>query len=413
MTTETTGPGPLEASGERRARPEGEHWARLEADRLAEVVRRAVGAAVGATVEVLSCDVAAVPYEIGTVSTCALLRATGHALVDDEPHTWSAFVKVLQSPLAWPYLHVIPEAQREEFIRGFPWRLEIDAHRSSVRSVLPEGLRLPELYDVVEADHLHAALWMEDVRECSAPWTLESFVRAAELLGELAGRRPLGSDVIFGDQDHVRIPGYGLRMYAAGRVTHGARDALRNDAIWHHPAMQAVLEETGETTLRSELLEALDRLPEWFERIEAVPATYVHGDASPQNLLRSEDRPDEFVVIDWGFNSPQAVGFDLGQLLLGLAHAGELDVAGLCATHEAIVPAYCEGLARAGFDATPAEVLTGYVGSMTVRSGFTAMPFESFARPGVEDTPELRRRLGERVALTRYVLELGRSVLDA
>ena len=49
-----------------------------------------------------------------------------------------------------------------------------------------------------------------------------------------------------------------------------------------------------------------------------------HGDASPQNLLVPASEPDTFVVIDWSFHGPLAVGFDLGQLLIGLAHAGRL-----------------------------------------------------------------------------------------
>jgi hypothetical protein len=134
----------------------------------------------------------------------------------------------------------------------------------------------------------------------------------------------------------------------------------------------------------------------------------VHGDASPQNLLIPVQSPQTFVVIDWGFNSPQSVGFDLGQLLLGLAHAGELGVGDLPAIHEAIVPAYCEGLARAGFTASRDEVLLGHVGSMMLRSGFTSLPFDRLGGPA---DPELRRLFGERVRLTRFLLDLTMSTL--
>ena len=65
-------------------------------------------------------------------------------------------------------------------------------------------------------------------------------------------------------------------------------------------------------------------MPAVLDALDALPQCYQHGDASPQNLLVPEGNPDEFVVIDWGFDCPQAVGFDLGQLLVGLAHAGEL-----------------------------------------------------------------------------------------
>ena len=131
---------------------------------------------------------------------------------------------------------------------------------------------------------------------------------------------------IFGDPTYALDAGCALRMYAEGRVVHWAAGAIRNDAIWGHPAMQAVVQDLHEGRLRADLLTAVERLPELFSIAESLPATYVHGDAHPQNLLAQADEPDEFVVIDWGFNCPLAVGFDLGQLLVGLAHAGELDV---------------------------------------------------------------------------------------
>ena len=349
------------------------------------------------------------PYEIGTVSTYALLRARGQALVDGEPRSWSVFVKVLQSAKVWQHLHLIPEEARDFFVRDFPWRLEIDAQRSTLRDVLPRGLRLPVLYDVLEADDLHASMWMEDVALSARPWTARTFEHAADLLGELAGRRPVGSDAVFGDPTYARDAGSALRHYADGRVRHWAGSALRDDAVWEHPAMRGALgdlDELGERGLRDQLHRAFEDMPRLFALVESLPQTHVHGDASPQNLLVPADAPDELVAIDWGFNCPLAVGFDLGQLLIGLAHAGELAVDDLRAHHEVIVPAYGDGLARAGFDATERDILTGYVGSMMLRSGFTALPFEIFEDPDVPDSPELRETLRRRIELTRFILDL-------
>ena len=339
------------------APPSGAEFAQLGPDRLAEVVRQGTRSPAHAVVEVLSCRLETVPYEIGTISTCALLRASGEARIGAETRPWSAFVKVLQSAQAWPLIDMIPAQQREQFLRDFPWRLEIEAHESPLRDVLPDGMRLPQLYTVAEVDDLHAAMWMEDVAPAAVAWDLDRFARAAMLLGELAGRRPVGSPAIFGDPTYALDAGCALRMYAEGRVVHWAAGAIRNDAIWGHPAMQAVVQDLHEGRLRADLLTAVERLPELFSIAESLPATYVHGDASPQNLLAQADEPDEFVVIDWGFNCPLAVGFDLGQLLVGLAHAGELDVNQLAAVHETIVPAYVEGMARANIQARSDDVL--------------------------------------------------------
>jgi hypothetical protein len=395
--------------------PTGAEFAQLDEARLADVVRHAVGAGTDEAVEVVSQGLETVAYEIGTVSTCALLRAFGEARVEDVPRTWSAFVKVLQSARVWPMIHFIPDEHREAFLADFPWRLEIDAQQSPLREILPEGLRLADLYAVDEIDDDHATLWMEDVPLSREPWGTDRFVRAARLLGALAARRPVGSDAVFGDLRYARDPGCALRLYMDGRVHPWAGAALHNDATWSHPAMAAVLDDLGEASptngLRAELCRAHSLVPHLLSVVEALPQTHAHGDASPQNLLVHADRPDEFVAIDWGFNCPLAVGFDIGQLLVGLAHSGELDVEALPSLNDLVVRAYADGLRENGFEANDRDILTGHVVSTMLRSGFTAMPYEAFERPDVEDSPALRARLAERIRLTRFMLDLARATV--
>lgn len=395
--------------------PVGAEHAQLDDARLTEAVRRVVAAAPDADVVVVSRDLVTVAYDIGTVSTGALLRAFGEVTVDGRPQTWSIFVKVLQSARVWPLIGLIPEEQRDQFLADFPWRIEIEAQQSPLRDVLPEGLRLADLYVIDEIDHDHATLWMEDIPLSSTPWDGERFELAGRLLGELAGRRPVGSDAIFGDPRYARDPGCALRLYVDGRVHAWAAGALEDDAIWEHPATAAVLSELGEADpeagLRAHLRHGYALAPELFRVVEALPQAYAHGDASPQNLLVHADRPDEFVVIDWGFNCPLAVGFDLGQLLVGLAHSGDVQTCDLPALQELVVPAYTEGLRSTGFVATDHEVLVGHVVSTMLRSGFTAMPYEDFEQPDVADSPALRARLVERVRLTRYLIDLVRETV--
>ncbi|MEV6158959.1 hypothetical protein AB0L53_52390 [Nonomuraea sp. NPDC052129] len=72
--------------------------------------------------------------------------------------------------------------------------------------------------------------------------------------------------------------------------------------------------------------EALAQFP-W--RAKRLPHTLVHGDAGPMNLLVPADGSAQFVAVDWSWPHPAAVGFDLGRLLVGRAHTGELDPADL------------------------------------------------------------------------------------
>ncbi|HEY7045524.1 MAG TPA: hypothetical protein VH419_17770, partial [Nocardioidaceae bacterium] len=231
--TVTTGAGRIDVVA-------GAEYAQLGEATLSEVARRVLAVD---DLHRATAVLQPVSYDIGTVSTCALLRAVGRATVGGRTARWSAFVKVLQSPLAWELLHVIPDHLRDRFVREFPWRLEIDALRSPVRSVLPDCLRMPELYAVHEPDDLHAALWMEDVDERTGPWSLDTFARAARLLGELAGRRPVGSEAAFGDPLVRLQPGFGLRMYAESRVKHESAQVFASDATWADPVLVAALDD--------------------------------------------------------------------------------------------------------------------------------------------------------------------------
>jgi len=385
--------------------PEELGLARPEPDRLRHIVAAAVEADPQAVRAVTEVAVEKVDYEIGTPMTHALLRCRGTAILDGDVHTsWSAFVKVLQSPWEWEHINRIPPEFRVDFAENVPWRIELDAYRPAFGAVLPDGMRQPRLYGLVEIDDRHVAMWVENIEPSLEPWDLARFARAAELLGRLAARRPIGTRAVLAPSLKVEIPGFTLRYYVGGRVGMGALPVIADDSLWTHPTVRAAVGATGEQALRGDLLEAASRLDGWLDRLDSLPQTYCHGDASPQNLLVPVAEPDTFAVIDWSFNSPLAVGFDLGQLLIGLAHAGELDDETLPSVVAAILPAYTRGMVAEGFPATPTEIWTGFVLSLAARSMFTALPLESLDRhPSSEQTGYWV----ERIRLTRFLLDLS------
>ena len=114
-----------------------------------------------------------------------------------------------------------------------------------------------------------------------------------------------------------------------------------------------------------------------------------HGDASPQNLLLPAGEPGTIASIDWGFGTLLPVGFDLGQLLVGLAHADRQRPVPAAGHRRRDLPAYLDGLAREGYHADPAQV-TGRLGlgSLAARSALCAIPVELLARRS--DRPALR-----------------------
>lgn len=265
----------------------------------------------------------------------ALTTAAVYRVVDERR---SVFVKILQSPRHAPQLTGIPADLREWLVRDFPWRVEADFLLSGFE--LPPGMRLPGVVRIDELGDDRVALWLEDVVCADAEWDAPRFARAAQLLGRWAGRRFGGA------------PGPALRMLTEAR--------LNRDAFLH---------------LESDDLRALAaRVPELLDRLDALPQAIGHGDACPQNLLVPRDEPDSFVVIDVGWQCPFPIGFDLGQLLVGLADVGVVPVPALPALHTLLIDAYLDGLRAEGRAVSRAEVAFGCDASVAIRSAFHTGP---------------------------------------
>ncbi|MFF1820964.1 phosphotransferase [Kribbella sp. NPDC058245] len=373
----------------------------LTADELTELGRTVAGVP---TARIEDVRVEVVDYPIGTPSTEGLYRVFGTA----DGATWSCFVKKLQSARHWAHMAMVPEAFREAFVQNLPWELEIAVHRSGVASLLPDGMRLPKLYRVDLYDDDRGTLWMENVTPEPGPWPISRFERAAYLLGRLSARRQTHLVEPLLPRGNVSTPGIALRYYTGGRVMMNAVPAIADPETWKHPMLAAAVSNLGDHTLREDLLALSARLPAVLDALDALPQCYQHGDASPQNLLVPQGSPDEFVVIDWGFDCPQAVGFDLGQLLIGLAHAGELSPEAVPAVHKVILKAFLAGIAEEGLEVSEEQVLYGYLGSLCARATFTALPLEEITKPTDPVTQEL---FEQRVRLTRVLVDLVSTVV--
>ncbi len=175
--------------------------------------------------------------------------------------------------------------------------------------------------------------------------------------------------------------------------------------------MQAALDRAADPALPSELLSLGAQLPRILDMLEALPKTYAHGDASPQNLLLPANEPDAVVVIDWGFGTLLPVGFDLGQLLVGLASAGQSDPLELAAIDAEIFPAYLDGLAAEDYKVAPTQVRAGYAGGLAARSALCALPFEQLADP--DPGGEIEALMTTRLRLTRVLVDMAREVCQA
>lgn len=325
-----------------------------------------------------------VDYPFGSPATGALLRVRG---ADDSGRSWSLFVKVLQHVRHWPELAALPPQYRREFSDSFPWRQELELWDAAVVATLPQGLRAPVLHRLVELPDERLALWMEDVTVDPTPWGLDRFARAARLLGRWNARSAsAGVLAACGLPD-----GFGLRMYAERAVPMRGLAILGDDGLWSHPWLR----EHGDLRARLRTLGA--QIPTWLDRLDALPQAVPHGDASPQNLLPEPD--GGFVIIDLSFRSPHAVGFDLGQLVVGLVHADVLPAAALPDLTAVVEPAYVAGLADEGLTGLDAVVHEAFTITSMIRSGFDGLRLDLLASSAPRDLAAF----DQRVALSRFL----------
>ena len=250
---------------------------------------------------------------------------------------------------------------------------------------------MPRALAVFDLDELSSAVWLEEVPLREWPWDIERFTRAAYLLGRLAGSERVAPLAQIDDHQWTVLD------YLHGRFDHQVVPMLRDDELWAHPLLAKAFGDG----LRGRMCDVLDQVPAWLEELADAPHVVGHGDACPNNLLGAE-RPDAFVLIDFGFWKPLPLGFDLGQLLLGDVQIGRRPADDLAAVDARIVPAYVEGLTDEGYAAEPEQVLRLHALQMAVFIGLSSMPFEHLGDP---QSPALEQLAATRAAITTYCLE--------
>lgn len=336
-------------------------------------------------------------YNFASPATHRLLHVT---VTEADGTTVPLFCKVLHHLRHWPTLALMPPPVADTFLRLFPWREELSMWSEPFASGVPSGLRTPRLGEVIDLGDDRLAVWMEDVATTSTPWDLGRFALAAHLLGQLAGQ--LSSPEALASNGYET--GYGLRMYVDNYLKQRALGCLHDDDLWARPVVRDHLD------VRRELIALGATVDKLRARLDALPQSLPHGDASPQNILVPPDPAAPMVLIDLGFYTPHAMGFDLSQLLIGLVHAGELPPSALPKIDRVIVPAFCEGLHRSGIAtarrSTTAQVDEAHALTLLLRSGFDAPVFASMQGPGAEAAIE------SRFEVARFILQRSRPFLD-
>jgi hypothetical protein len=353
-----------------------------------------VSTAVGRPVRLGEWRVTALPVSSGAISTESVLQVHGTAFAGDAQLPWSVLVKVLRSPRHWPGIVVVPEPFRRALSESYRWQVEAQALTTHLPGIMPPGMRTPRVYRLDDLGDDRLAIWMEWVNVATTPWDTARFRRAARLLGRLAARRT-GSALTMEPTADLRS---GLRELAAGPL------AMRYIPMLSDRSVCPLLSPYVDGRLRGDLLALSEQIPAMLDRLEQLPQAIGHGDACPQNLLIPADAPETVVAIDLSWQHPEAIGFDLGQLMIGLAHTGDLTSDELPALHDEVLSAFVDGLRAEHCYVDIDDVRYGFDVSMVIRSAFMSLPWDQLHD---QRGPEFASHLAQRVALTRYLADVG------
>ncbi|MGY1634448.1 hypothetical protein ACI784_22340 [Geodermatophilus sp. SYSU D01186] len=363
----------------------------LAVDTLRDALRRWTGRP-GLAVDAVAC--APIAHRISAPTTRALTRVLVAASDGGERLELRLVTKELQAA-RYGLPPQMPDDARAHLDAFIPWRLEADVLTSDLATLVPPGLRLPDVVAVHEQDGDRLTLWLEDADPLDTPWTAADTTRAATALGRLAARRvgtataPLpGGDFLTGYRDEQ------LGAWAV--------PWLLDDATWAHPLFR--LPEVA--ALRSEICALARRVVDVHARLAPLPLLPAHGDATPMNLLRPRSRPGEFVLVDWGMTGPAPAGYDLLPLVFGRAESGVGPPDEVPALLDRAVPAYCQGLGDEGVEVPLADLAAGVLTAALLRYPCTTMPLTLTMEPVTDAVVERAR---ERAAFVRMVLDLQPS----
>lgn len=323
-------------------------------------------------------------HRVENMTTASLERASG-TLPDGSGA--SVVVKVLQPASAHPAFASIPAEHHEQVLRDLDWFDEPRAYRSGLAASMPTGLRMPVVHAVDEEPE-HIALWLEDVADVT-PWDLDRYRRSAAALGRLGARWP-------GDSATSAL-GMGHRDISAmffGKVMSLDLPIQSEDAFWTDPAVAAAVDDTH----RTDLFRLAEAMPSMLADLATLPRGMCHGDASPHNLLEPGD--GTIVAIDWSYANVEALGSDLGQLLVGRYESGAED-GDPTEIAAAILDAYLDG---AGDASDRASVTRAFATHLAVRSVFSALHVDHRSDLAEDERAALVAR---RARVARFGLDLA------
>lgn len=320
------------------------------------------------------------PHE--TITTGGRWWVTGTVRHATAARPLRLFLKLTRTARRSPLLRDVPPEMHDDVVATLPWRVEADVYESGLADHLPQGCAMPRAIAVDQTDAESALIWLPAVGAREGSWTPDDWHTAARTLGRIAG-----SAAVAEVAEQVGHPSavHQARIYWEGRITHQFVAAYRDDDLWRHP----VLARHVDAGLRDRLLALVHAAPRLVAEIEALPLLSGHGDASPNNILPTDDGP---VLIDWGFFGRHRVGFDLGQLVMSRVDAGDAPADELPALRSRCLQSYREGLRDMGVHIDRSALARAHAVQVAISHGLPAVPLDRLGDDAATLDPLVRER---------------------
>ncbi len=284
---------------------------------------------------------------------------------------WSLILKVIQSPAN---LGLTNMGEGENQSHWNYWKRELLFYQSDILDHLPEGLRAPECYDVIEMPGDIGFLWLEDIcDDFGGEWTLDRYALTAFHLGRMNGIQLI-------ENNQPVYPWLSLNR------NHQWIDLLPNwkEVDWNHPLMRNRYPPESENSFKQMLMES----DKFLDQLEQLPQTFNHGDTYPTNFMSQKDENgnDQTIALDWALMGLQPIGDDLSQFVFGVME--KLSNIDRNEILEKLLKEYQRGLQESGLKINPLLVRFGFCTTAAIRVGLFQVYLINESIKTINELPE-------------------------
>ncbi len=222
------------------------------------------------------------------------------------------------------------------------WKREALAYQSGLLDTLPGAVTAPRCYAVMERAEDTIWLWLEDVSDSGALWSLEHYARAAWHIGRLNGAS-INRTLPYPWLNRAGSPRGLLEAFK------WLEPVIADPQVWTH----ALLQEAFPIPVQDRLLRLWQDRHRCIDHFESLPQTLCHMDAWQRNMFLRES---QLVLIDWAYTGYGTLGTDAADLFAASYHMLEVEICEPDVMAATIFKGYMAGLRDSGWHGDESDV---------------------------------------------------------